>query len=88
MFFDGKLVMAAATENNDNSEDDDPGAVIVEKIAKTVVIHNMFLQSMFAILHRSFTYYDPHRLRDTKIKGTVIRAENDSLAVPFFTSIL
>ena len=49
--------MAAATKNNDDSKDDDPGAVIVEKIAKTVVIHNMFLRSMFAILHRSFTYY-------------------------------
>ena len=52
-----KSVVAAATENNDNGKDDDPGAVIVEKIAKTVVIHNMFLRSMFAILHRSFTYY-------------------------------
>ena len=67
--------MATATENNDNSKDDDPGAVIVEKIAKTVVIHSMFLRSMFAILHRSFTYYARPYLRDTlwktKIKGTV-----------------
>jgi hypothetical protein len=60
--------VTAATENNDNGKDNNPGAVIVEKIAKTVVIHNMFLQSMFAILHRSFTYYDVTPLCDTKIK--------------------
>ena len=33
------LVVAAATENNDDSENDDPGAVIVEKMAKAVVVH-------------------------------------------------
>jgi hypothetical protein len=32
-------VIAAATENNDDGKDNDPGAVIVEKMAKTVVIH-------------------------------------------------
>lgn len=45
-------VVAAATENNDDSEDDDPGAVIVEKMAKAVVIHSMFLRRMIAMLHR------------------------------------
>jgi len=48
-------VIAAATEYDDDSEDDDPGAVIVEKMAKAVVIHSMFLRCMFAILHRSFS---------------------------------
>ena len=60
------LVVAAATENNDNGKDDDPGAVIVEKIAKAVVIHSMFLRRMFAILHRSFSYYAAPIFRDTK----------------------
>ena len=50
-------MVAAATENYDNSKDDDPGAVIVKEMAKAVVIHSMFLRSMFAILGRSFTYY-------------------------------
>ena len=50
-------MVAAATENYDNSKDDDPGAVIVKKMAKAVVIHSMFLRCMFAILSRSFTYY-------------------------------
>ena len=52
-------MVAAATENYDNSKDDDPGAVIVEEMAKAVVIHSMFLRCMFAILGRSFTYYAP-----------------------------
>ena len=47
-------VVAAATEHNDDSQDDDPGAVIVEKMAKAVVIHSMFLRRMFAMFHRSF----------------------------------
>ena len=51
------LVIAAATENNNNCENDYPGAVIIEKMAKAVVIHSMFLRSMFAALHRSFTSY-------------------------------
>ena len=50
-------MVAAATENYDNSKDDDPGAVIVEEMAKAVVIHSMFLRCMFAIFGRSFTYY-------------------------------
>ena len=50
-------MVAAATKNYDNSKDDDPGAVIVKEMAKAVVIHSMFLRSMFAILGRSFTYY-------------------------------
>ena len=45
-------VVAAATENYDDSKDYDPGAVIVEKIAKTVVIHSMFLRRIIAMLHR------------------------------------
>ena len=53
------LVVAATAENNDDSKDDDPGAVIVEKMAKTVVVHNMFLRRMFAILHRLIPYYAP-----------------------------
>ena len=32
-------VIAAATENNNDSKNDDPGAVIVEKMAKAVVVH-------------------------------------------------
>lgn len=32
-------VIAAATEYDDDSEDDDPGAVIVEKMAKAIVVH-------------------------------------------------
>jgi hypothetical protein len=48
-------VVAGATENNDDSEDDDPGAVIVEKMAKAVVIHicfppNVRLRAFFARL--------------------------------------
>ena len=43
------LVIAAATENYDNSENDDPGAVIVKEMAKAVVVHSIFLRSMFAI---------------------------------------
>ena len=43
------LVIAAATEDYDNSKDDNPSAVIVEKMAKAVVIHSMFLRCMFAI---------------------------------------
>lgn len=57
MFADINSVIATATENYDNSKDNDPGAVIVKKMAKTVVVHNMFLRCVFAILHRSFTYY-------------------------------
>ena len=57
MLLDFELVVAATTENYDNSEDDDPSAVIVKKMAKTVVIHSMFLRCMFAILGRSFSYY-------------------------------
>ena len=54
-----QLVIAAATEHDDYSKDDDPGAVIIEKMAKTVVIHNIFLRRMFAMLHRLVTYYAP-----------------------------
>jgi hypothetical protein len=39
-------VIAAATEDDYDSKDDDPGAVVVEKIAKAVVIH-MFPPSAF-----------------------------------------
>ena len=46
------LVVAAATENYDDSENDNPGAVIVEKMAKAVVIHSMFLRRMLAMLSR------------------------------------
>ena len=41
--------MAAATEYYDNSKNDDPGAVIVKEMAKAVVVHSIFLRSMFAI---------------------------------------
>ena len=41
MLLDFELVVAATTENYDNSEDDDPSAVIVKKMAKTVVIHKI-----------------------------------------------
>ena len=51
-------MIAAATENYDNSENDDPCAVIVKKMAKAVVIHSMFLRCVFAIVHRSFSYYE------------------------------
>lgn len=51
-------IVTATAENNDDSQDDDPGAVIVEKMAKTVVIHNMFLRRKFAMLHRLVTYYE------------------------------
>ena len=54
-------MIAAATENYDNSKDDDPGAVIVKKMAKAVVVHGVFLRCMFAILGRSFTYYSSGR---------------------------
>ena len=64
------LVIAAATENYDNSKNDDPGAVIVKKMAKAVVIHSMFLRSMFAIFHRSFTYYAEDNFPDTKPKNS------------------
>lgn len=37
-------VVAAATEYYDDSEDYNPSAVIVEDMAKAVVIHNMFLR--------------------------------------------
>ena len=67
-------MVAAATENNDNSKDDDPGAVIVKKMAKTVVIHNMFLRCVFAILHRSFTYYAYRRSCDTKKRADGLSA--------------
>ena len=50
-------VVAAATKYNDDSEDNDPGAVIIEKMAKTVVVHSMFLRRMIAMLHRSFICY-------------------------------
>ena len=33
------LTVAAATEENDKSNDDNPGAVIVEDVAKAVVVH-------------------------------------------------
>ena len=36
--------MAAATKYNDDRNDYYPGAVIVKKIAKAVVIHSMFLR--------------------------------------------
>ena len=49
-------VVAAATENYDDSQDDDPSAVIVKEMAKAVVIHSMFLRSMFATLSRSLIY--------------------------------
>lgn len=53
MKFSLKLSMvAAATENYDDSQNDDPGAVIVEKMAKAVVIHSMFLRRMMAMFDR------------------------------------
>ena len=58
-------VVAAATKYEDDSEDNDPGAVIIEKMAKTVVVHSMFLRRMIAMLHRSFIYYAVGRIRDT-----------------------
>ena len=33
------LVSAAATQDDNNSQDDNPGAVIVEQMAKTGVVH-------------------------------------------------
>ena len=64
-------VIAAATENNNDSKNDYPCAVIIEKVAKAVVIHSMFLRSMFAILNRSFTYYAKAKKCDTKKVGHV-----------------
>ena len=58
-------VVAAATKYNDDSEDNDPGAVIIEKMAKTVVVHSMFLRRMIAMLHRSFICYAKGRKCDT-----------------------
>ena len=58
-------VVAAATKYNDDSEDNDPGAVIIEKMAKTVVVHGMFLRRMIAMLHRSFICYAKGRKCDT-----------------------
>ena len=60
-----QLVIAAATEHDDYSKDDDPGAVIIEKMAKTVVVHSMFLRRMIAMLHRSFICYAKGRKCDT-----------------------
>ena len=34
-----RIILAVAAENENKSDDDDPDAVIVEKVAKTV-IHN------------------------------------------------
>ena len=42
-------MVAAATENYDDSQNDDPGAVIVEKMAKAVVIHSKFLRRLIAM---------------------------------------
>ena len=67
-------VVAAATKYEDDSEDNDPGAVIIEKMAKTVVVHNMFLRRMFAMLHRLVTYYAPGGKCVTAIKLTLIIA--------------
>ena len=39
-------MIAAATEDDHDSKDDDPGAVIIEEIAKAVVIH-MFPPNAF-----------------------------------------
>ncbi len=49
------LVVAAATEYYDDSEDYNPSTVIiVEDMAKAVVIHNMFLRFInHAVKHRS-----------------------------------
>ena len=62
------LVIAAATEDNDYCKNDYPGAVIIKKVAKAVVIHSMFLRSMFAALHRSFTSYAKSKVCVTEKK--------------------
>ena len=72
-----KSVIAAATEDDDDGENYDPGAVIVEEIAKAVVIHSMFLRSMFAIFHRSFTYYAEDNFPDTKPKKKLSGLESN-----------
>ena len=45
--------MAAATEDNDDGKDDNPGAVVVKKIAKAVVIHICSSEDVMAVLCRS-----------------------------------
>ena len=42
-----KSAVAAATEHEDDCKNDDPGAVVVEEITKTVVIHICFPPSAF-----------------------------------------
>jgi hypothetical protein len=47
---------AAAAKENDERYDNDPGAVIIKKMAKTVVIHNVILH-VFAGFCPTLSYY-------------------------------
>ena len=46
---------AAAAEENDECYNDDPGTVIIKKMAKTIVIHNVFLRFFVGIALRYHT---------------------------------
>lgn len=41
------LVIAAATKDDNDGENDNPGAVVVEEVAKAVVIHMCFPPKAF-----------------------------------------
>lgn len=45
-------VIAAAANDYDSNKDNDPSAVVVEDVAKAVVIHSMFLRSIYYISSR------------------------------------
>ena len=50
-------VVAAATENDNDSKDDNPSAVIIEDVAKTVVVHKVPPGSIWAVFLRTIPYY-------------------------------
>ena len=70
-------MIAAATENYDNSKNDDPGAVIVKEMAKAVVVHSIFLRSMFAI----FTAHLYSMMQDKILTQLDLQNYNHSLYV-------
>ena len=72
------LAVAAATENDNDCEDYDPGAVIIKKMAKAIVIHICLPPGVCSSIFMLNTYYAKLKARVTNHSKIVFSARRAS----------
>ena len=73
------LAVAAATENDNDCEDYDPGAVIIKKMAKAIVIHICLPPGVCSSIFMLNTYYakgEAWVTNQSKIVFSTLKASN------------